>query len=156
MTMFIKIESGSPVGHPVTEENLKAIYPNHTFPAIYSLEFVASLGFGIYEFTRIPEIEYPEISEEIAPRLGENGIYYQTWNIRLMNDTEKEKATKERAEKVIRERTLYLYQSDWTQIPDVQITEEKKQAFLVYRQALRDIPLQAGFPWNVTWPVLPE
>lgn len=24
-----------------------------------------------------------------------------------------------------------------------------------YRQALRDVPSQAGFPWNVSWPAQP-
>jgi len=25
-----------------------------------------------------------------------------------------------------------------------------------YRQALRDVPTQAGFPWTITWPVEPQ
>lgn len=29
-------------------------------------------------------------------------------------------------------------------------------AWKTYRQALRDIPEQSGFPTNVTWPVKPE
>lgn len=34
-------------------------------------------------------------------------------------------------------------------------TEEQKQAWITYRQALLDVPQQAGFPWNVQWPTKP-
>jgi hypothetical protein len=31
-----------------------------------------------------------------------------------------------------------------------------KVAWATYRQALRDVPSQAGFPWEVQWPTQPE
>ena len=31
-----------------------------------------------------------------------------------------------------------------------------KDAWAVYRQALRDVPAQSGFPWDVAWPTQPE
>ena len=34
-------------------------------------------------------------------------------------------------------------------------SQETQQAYTVYRQALLDVPQQAGFPWNVTWPTKP-
>jgi hypothetical protein len=43
--------------------------------------------------------------------------------------------------------------TDWTQLPDVPPTTAEK--WLPYRQALRDITLQEGFPENVTWPTPP-
>jgi hypothetical protein len=46
-----------------------------------------------------------------------------------------------------------LKQSDWTQLPDVPQT--LKDAWATYRQALRDITAQSGFPTNVNWPVAP-
>ena len=42
-----------------------------------------------------------------------------------------------------------LYQSDWTQVPDAPVDQA---AWAVYRQALRDITLQEGFPFDITWP----
>ena len=51
------------------------------------------------------------------------------------------------------ERNSKLTQSDWTQVAD---TPVNKAAWATYRQALRDIPNQAGFPNAVTWPVEPE
>jgi len=41
---------------------------------------------------------------------------------------------------------------DWTQIID---STADKAAWATYRQALRDITTQAGFPWTVEWPVQP-
>lgn len=51
-------------------------------------------------------------------------------------------------------RSDLLSVTDWTQMPDVpQATKDKWAA---YRQALRDVPQQAGFPDNIQWPVKPE
>ena len=57
-------------------------------------------------------------------------------------------------EEVKLDRNLLLQQSDWTQLPDVPL--ETKQAWATYRQALRDITTQEGYPFNVIWPTKPE
>ena len=64
------------------------------------------------------------------------------------------KATKdaEQATNVRNSRTQMLKDSDWTQIAD---STADKTAWATYRQALRDITAQAGFPWTVTWPDAP-
>ena len=54
-----------------------------------------------------------------------------------------------------RERDALLLQSDWTQLSDVTISAEKTQEWKTYRQALRDITLQSGFPREIVWPVKP-
>lgn len=46
-----------------------------------------------------------------------------------------------------------LKQSDWTQLPDV--PQATKDTWAAYRQALRDVPSQAGFPTDIQWPVQP-
>jgi len=51
------------------------------------------------------------------------------------------------------QRNALLSQSDWTQVPDAPVDQ---QAWANYRQALRDVPQQAGFPTDITWPVKPE
>lgn len=65
--------------------------------------------------------------------------------------------TSEQQEMQIRaQRNLLLTQCDWTQLPDAPLTTEQKQEWAEYRQALRDVPEQAGFPENVAWPLVPE
>lgn len=48
-----------------------------------------------------------------------------------------------------------LRQSDWAVLPDAPLSDEKKQEWMAYRQALRDIPQQSGFPEQVVMPELP-
>ena len=50
-------------------------------------------------------------------------------------------------------RNSKLTESDWTQVADAPVD---KAAWATYRQSLRDIPQQAGFPTNVVWPVEPN
>jgi hypothetical protein len=47
-----------------------------------------------------------------------------------------------------------LAASDWTQGKD--IPDNVSSAWATYRQALRDVPSQTGFPWSVQWPTQPE
>ena len=48
-------------------------------------------------------------------------------------------------------RNLLLTETDWWAVADRTMT----QAEIDYRQALRDVPQQAGFPENITWPTKP-
>lgn len=50
------------------------------------------------------------------------------------------------------ERNAKLSQSDWTQVSDAPVD---KAAWATYRQALRDITTQIGFPENIIWPTSP-
>jgi hypothetical protein len=53
-------------------------------------------------------------------------------------------------------RQSLLSESDWTQIPNNPLTEQKQQEWAVYRQQLRDITKQSGYPTNVLWPIQPR
>ena len=50
------------------------------------------------------------------------------------------------------QRNQLLSQSDWTQLADVPLTQEQKNAWMTYRQVLRDIPLSFSTPEEVVWP----
>jgi hypothetical protein len=62
----------------------------------------------------------------------------------------------ETVETIRAQRQPLLRQSDWTQGPDAPLTAEQKAAWATYRQALRDVTAQAGFPLNVIWPAKPS
>lgn len=51
-------------------------------------------------------------------------------------------------------RKSLLNGSDWTQLPDVPLTT--KTAWAAYRQALRDITTQVGYPTEIIWPTPPQ
>ena len=58
----------------------------------------------------------------------------------------------EQAESVRNTRNQNLAECDWTQLADSPVD---KMAWATYRQSLRDVPNQAGFPWTIEWPVKP-
>ena len=53
---------------------------------------------------------------------------------------------------VRKERNNLLKESDWMACSDVTMPD----AWKTYRQALRDVPSQGGFPNSVTWPTKPS
>ena len=53
-------------------------------------------------------------------------------------------------------RIKLLADTDWTQVLDAPIDAATREAYRAYRQALRDIPEQDGFPETITWPELPS
>ena len=55
---------------------------------------------------------------------------------------------------ILEKRSKLLISSDWTQMPDV--TLANKPAWATYRQALRDITAQTGYPFNIVWPTPPQ
>lgn len=57
-----------------------------------------------------------------------------------------------KAEEVRRERDIKLAATDWRASSDLTLSTE----WATYRQALRDIPSQEGFPNDITWPTEPE
>ena len=58
----------------------------------------------------------------------------------------------EQAKSVREQRTQKLADCDWTQLSDSPVG---KAVWATYRQALRDVTTQAGFPWTIDWPVAP-
>jgi hypothetical protein len=61
----------------------------------------------------------------------------------------------QKAAQVRRERNTKLTECDWTQLNDTPLDNAAKIQWTAYRQALRDVPSQAGFPHNVVWPTKP-
>ena len=57
----------------------------------------------------------------------------------------------EQAKSVRATRDAKLAECDWTQVADAPVD---KAAWATYRQALRDVTAQEGFPWTVEWPTI--
>lgn len=49
-----------------------------------------------------------------------------------------------------------LLRSDWTQTNDSTLSPTKKAEWATYRQQLRDLTSQPGFPYEISWPVQPS
>jgi len=78
--------------------------------------------------------------EGVTTTAAENEAAYKT-----MKDVEQAKSVRtQRGEK--------LKECDWTQVADAPVD---KEVWATYRQALRDVTGQEGFPWTIDWPVAP-
>jgi len=82
-----------------------------------------------------------------------NGVIVQLTNSDII-EIEESKAlwVSKAGERARAERDALLTASDWTQVADAPVDTA---AWATYRQALRDIPSQSGFPDNITWPQEP-
>jgi hypothetical protein len=78
----------------------------------------------------------------------------QVFTVEVLPKTEDDLAadTLQLANDIRAKRNQLLVESDWTQIPDVPLD---KEAWGLYRQALRDVTLQDGFPHDVIFPDKP-
>lgn len=64
-----------------------------------------------------------------------------------------EQALEQEAKQARAQRDRMLTESDFAVLPDAPVSDA--QAWKDYRQALRDLPEQAGFPEEITWPTKP-
>jgi len=62
----------------------------------------------------------------------------------------------EQAKSVRASRDTLLAECDWVAIKAFETGSSVSAQWATYRQALRDVPAQAGFPWTITYPVKPE
>lgn len=116
-------------------------------------------GFYIEEINKNVPDDVVEISHEKYEELlnksyncrieiDENGFPYSGKEIEIKQDDAKEE--------VIIKRNILLSESDWTILPDAPFTKVQKDEWKIYRQALRDITEQEGFPENVVFPEAPD
>lgn len=99
----------------------------------------------------------PAYSTAIAPPAEQAG-FIRTWNgtawaqVQIPSIPEPEPYVPTESDVRVQRNGL-LAASDYTQLADVPIAN--RAAWITYRQALRDIPAQGGFPESVTWPEPP-
>lgn len=137
--------------NPITQSiyklhsEIRAAFPDVSMPAYLTDDIILSLGLQPVTPTQKP-LGY--VVEEVAPQFV-GGSWTQQWIVRPPTETE----TSAKAVEVREERNRLLTESDWTQVKDAPVDQD---AWAAYRQALRDITLQPGFPWEITWPEMPQ
>lgn len=127
---------------------LRRAHPNTSFPKNPSDALLAS--FGVYPLVRAePPSDVDPLTLKIVDgpiQKTSDGNWVQTLDVvrRDLDDA---------ADRVRRHRTALLAESDWTQVADAPVDQP---AWATYRQALRDLTEQPGFPWSVEWPAQPS
>ena len=151
--MLIQLNNGVPEGYPILQSNFLQLFPTISFPLPLQPKDVEPLGYGIYESTDKPEpAKYKNVVETTPVKNPETGIWQQAWVEEDMTDEEKAAADAHQAKIMRFERESKLICSDYTQLADSPVDAS---LWVTYRQALRDVPSQPGFPWEITWPTEP-
>ena len=149
--MHVLVSNGNVEKYPYTIGNLRKDNPNTSFPKNPSDELLES--FGMFRVAKVdrPEYDHTKNIAEGTP-VQVNGVWTQVWNVTDATAEEIAERTAQQAQNVRSERDSKLAETDWMGLSDVTMPE----AMATYRQALRDITSQEGFPYNITWPTKPE
>ena len=81
-----------------------------------------------------------------------DGKWYTKYSVTEMDAEAIASKDAEQAKAMREQRGTKLSDSDWTQVADAPVD---KAVWATYRQALRDVTTQSGFPWTITWPDAP-
>ena len=157
-----------------SQGEIRKMHPNTSLPRVWDESICEALGIDVifegpqasggdqYQFSQAAGIEQV------------NGKWYTKYVLgpiftdRPATDTEPAmtaaqqeaayKATKdnEQAKSVRADRDRRLAECDWVTIRAMDTGTAMSAEWSAYRQALRDITAQDGFPWNVVWPTKPE
>lgn len=150
--MYIKLkktETETTVAkYPYSHAELRVDNPNVSFPAQPSDEDLARFNAARVVATPRPAATMFGTPAEVTPELV-NGQWTQRWEVKNCSSAEAEV-------RVRRTRNTALTATDWTQIPDAPLSAEQKLAWATYRQSMRDVSSQAGFPFDVQWPTAPK
>lgn len=150
--MYVKVTNGIVEKFPYTIEELKKDNPEALIYKDLSDEVLQL--FGMYKVVVDPLPDSWPITQtpaqDTVPVL-ENNVWCLKWTIR--DYTVEELADIGGAYR--QERNILLRECDWTHVTDSNLSDSQKAAWATYRQALRDITGQTGFPLEIVWPTKP-
>ena len=150
--MYTRIINNKPVW-PYTLYQLKLDEPGTSFPTELSPELLVEFNVYPVVIDSKPEITYQQDANRLDPVL-ENGIWVQHWEIVDAANEDVQERFDQQCVIIRDQRNALLAESDWTQARD--IPDALANLWQPYRQQLRDITEQSGFPFNVEWPAKPE
>jgi hypothetical protein len=141
-------------GEVKSQGEVRSLYPNTSFPSQWTSALVEELGLDpVFETptptTTIYQTAYKDGVEQV------DGKWVWKWSVSEMDDEAKAAKDAEAAKNVRSSRDAKLAECDWVVIKSVETGVALAADWAAYRQALRDLPTQAGFPHNITWPSKP-
>jgi hypothetical protein len=149
--MFAKLNNGQLEKYPYTLGMLRKDNFNVSFPKV--LDDATLARFSVVRVASTPRPEYDYTKDFNVTVEQVDGAWVEKWIATDVSAEEIASRTADEANNIRAERDQRLSASDWTQVADAPVNQA---SWATYRQALRDMPAQAGFPWNVTWPSKPE
>lgn len=156
--LLVKTANGQVEQFPYTLGDLRRDNPQTSFPKKIGDAILAS--YGIFHVMPDAQPEYDNLVQTLVrdaePHNNETAVNEETGETyktgRWVIGYTAENKPQDEAEQAIRnKRDQLLAETDWMALSDVTMSTEMQS----YRQALRDITGQAGFPYSVTWPTKP-
>jgi hypothetical protein len=150
--MYVKITNGAVETYPYSIGQLRKDNPNVSFPKNPSDQTLAE--WGVYPVVSTAEPSYDAATQRLVwgtPALV-NGQWTHTWQTVDLSAEQQQNIREAKESGIRNERNRLLAETDWRFRSDMNPSQE----WIDYCQALRDITVQAGFPWSVTWPSKPE
>jgi hypothetical protein len=152
--MLALIENGSVSAYPYSLDRLKIAYPNTSFPDRPSDETLQA--FNVYSVCYETQPSFNSATQVLVEETpifdSEANRWKQVWRVRDLSAEELAQYSQEQASQIRAQRNELLSASDWTQVADSPVD---KSLWAAYRQSLRDITQQSGFPLSVNWPTKP-
>lgn len=145
---YARVENGKVVEYPIYPGDIALRFPNTSFP----VPFEPPDGYQPVRPTPQPAVDHTQALVEAEPLWTEEGLV-QAWQVIDADPEQVAERTLSQAAAVRQKRDQLLNASDWTQLGDAPV---EAAAWITYRQQLREVPSQEGFPWEVTWPAPPS
>lgn len=154
----IAVAQGAPTGTPLAYDNLRALFPDTSFPVTPTTTTLAPFGYGAYVLTPAPTPgRYETVTAAAAIFDPALDAWVETWTLTPMTPTEQQAVDSAAMNQLRLQRNGKLQACDWTQLPDVVLTPTEVANWRVYRQALRDYIGTVTDPFNPpAWPVPPS
>ena len=160
-------------GAVMYESEFRALFPNTSMPQQLSEALINELGADVvfegpqatggtvYQYSQCDGVEQANgkwYTKYILGPVFADTAATETEPAKTAAENEAAyKATKdaEQAKSVRATRDSKLAESDWRVIKAAETATTLDSAWATYRQALRDVTGQSGFPWTITWPDAP-
>lgn len=157
-------------GNVVSQGEVRKLFPNTSLPRVWSADVCNQLGIDPILESPAPEVTRYQTANKSGVEQDAKGNWVWAWVVGptfteytdeegVTHTAEEQKAAyvqridDEQAKAIRADRDKRLAETDWTQVADAPVDSA---VWSVYRQSLRDVPSQEGFPWNVVWPTQPE
>ncbi len=138
-------------GKVMYEGEFRALFPNTSLPQQLTETIINDMGGDVvFEGPQAQPTRYQVGFADGVQQI--EGKWYTKYSVADMDDDAKAAKDTEQAKAIRSQRTDKLKDSDWTQVADAPVDQA---AWATYRQALRDITAQPGFPWDTQWPDAP-
>ena len=153
--MYVHAPNGIAAAWFANSADLIAAFPQYSISISPSPEDLAQ-----YEIYPVEQVEVPMAgaAQRVVRELPEfvNGVWRDRLVVEDFTASEIAEFTPARAASLKLERSRQLFETDWTQALDAPLSEEERAAWRVFRQGLRDLTSQPGFPWDIVWPTPPQ